>query len=355
MNLSTTRSMNLSTSLDDACGSNPSWFCESVWDVSGGNRVVAETADWLISVILILLVAWVLSQIARRYLGRVVARIVAPDKALAARQIQRLGDRATSLVAGPIGITTIDPRREGRLQSISLAVGSTASVLIWTVAIIMALGEVGVDLAPLIAGAGIAGIALGFGAQSLVKDCIAGLFMLLEDHYGVGDVVDLDEATGVVEKISLRTTVLRGVDGTVWHVPNGEVSRVGNKSQLWSVALIDVNVAYDCDLAAARRVILECVTELAASEEWSAVVLDPPELLGVEALGVDGITIRLTIKVQPGSQWALQRALREALKAALDDAGIEIPFPQRTIWVRRDEGATDDTAPSGSDPFGTAT
>jgi len=338
-------------SLEDACGSNPSWFCESVWDLSDGNRFLADTADWLISVIIILLVAWVLSQIARRYLGRVVARVVAPDKALAARQLQRLGDRATSFVADPIGITEIDPRRQARLRSISLVVGSTASVLIWTIAIIMALGEVGVDLAPLIAGAGIAGVALGFGAQSLVKDCIAGLFMLLEDQYGVGDVVDLDEATGVVEKISLRTTVLRGVDGTVWHVPNGEVSRVGNKSQLWSVALIDVNVAYDCNLATARDVILRCATELAQSDDWSGVVLDPPELLGVEALGADGITIRVTIRVEPGTQWGLQRALREAVKAALDDAGIDIPFPQRTIWVRREPGGASATDGSADDPF----
>jgi small conductance mechanosensitive channel len=159
-------------------------------------------------------------------------------------------------------------------------------------------------------------------------------------------VVDLDEATGVVEKISLRTTVLRGVDGTVWHVPNGYVTRVGNRSQLWSVALVDVSVAYHSDLAAARQVILDCATELIESEEWSDVVIDPPQLLGVEALGADGITIRVTVKVKPGAQWALQRALREALKAALDDAGIEIPFPQRTIWVRRD--AADN---SGDDPF----
>ena len=153
----------------------------------------------------------------------------------------------------------------------------------------------------------------------------------------------------------MRTSVLRGVDGTVWHVPNGVVSRVGNKSQLWSVAIVDVAVAYDCDLAAARQVILDCATELAESEEWSDVVIDPPQLLGVEALGADGITIRITIKVEPGSQWALQRALREALKAALDDAGIEIPFPQRTIWVRQNEGGADDTGRSEDDPFGTTT
>jgi moderate conductance mechanosensitive channel len=331
----------LDPDLEQACGTEPGWLCRSVYDLTDGNVFLSQTADVVVSVLVILLVAWILSKLAQRYLGRLVARIVAPDTAVAARQLQRLGDRATTLVAAPIGITDTDPRREARLSSISLVVGSTASIIIWSVAIIAALGEVGVDLAPLIAGAGIAGIALGFGAQSLVKDCIAGLFMLIEDQYGVGDVVDLDEAVGTVEKISLRTTVLRGVDGTVWHVPNGEVRRVGNKSQLWSVAVVDVEVAYDCDLATAQRVILGCAERLVAEDEWSAVVLDPPQLLGVEALGADGVTIRLTVKVEPGSQWGLQRALREALKMALDDAGIEIPFPQRTIRVRREDGADD--------------
>ena len=340
--------------LEDACGTDPGWICETVFDLTDGNRFLSSIAEWLVTMVVIFVVAFVAAHLARRYLGHMVARVIAPDRASAARQIQKLGDRATALVAEPIGITEDDPRRQARLHSISLVVGSTASVLIWTIAVLTALGETGVNLGPLIAGAGIAGVALGFGAQSLVKDCIAGLFMLLEDQYGVGDVVDLDEASGVVEKISLRTTVLRGVDGTVWHVPNGEVSRVGNKSQLWSVALVDVDVAYDSDLAAARQVILDCATELIESEEWSEVVIDPPQLLGVEALGADGITIRVTIKVQPGAQWGLQRALREALKAALDVAGIEIPFPQRTIWVRRDAGTdtgTDAASSSRDDPF----
>lgn len=345
--------------LENACGSSPSWICESVFDLTNGNQFLSRVADWLFAVLLILIVAWVVAQIAKRYLGRTIARVVAPDATVAARHIQQLGgDRATSLLAEPIGMNEVDPRREARMRSISLVVGSTASVIIWSIAIIMVLGQTGVNLAPLIAGAGIAGVALGFGAQSLVKDCIAGLFMLLEDQYGVGDVVDLDEATGVVEKISLRTTVLRGLDGTVWHVPNGEVSRVGNRSKLWSVALVDVDVAYDCDLTTARQVILDCADELVAGEEWAPSVIEPPKLLGVEALGADGITMRMTVKVEPGTQWGLQRALREALKAALDDAEIEIPFPQRTVWVRRGgtdaDGHVDGDEPP-EDPVRTAT
>jgi len=325
--------------LASVCGLQPSWLCETVYDATNGNRFVTEFADWLVAVVVILFAAWILTLIARRYLGHVVARVVAPDKTLPGRHLKRLEGRAPSMV--PDALTALDqppdPRRAARIQSISAVVGSTAAVIIWVIALIMALGRTGVDLAPLIAGAGIAGVALGFGAQSLVKDCIAGLFMLLEDQYGIGDVVDLDEAIGTVEKISLRTTVLRGVDGTVWHVPNGEVQRVGNQSQLWSVAVVDVDVAYDCDLTTARDVILGCVETVCSSDEWSATVLEPPRMLGVEVLGADGITIRVTMKTEPGAQWGLQRAIREALKGALDGAGIEIPFPQRTIWVRRDD------------------
>jgi small conductance mechanosensitive channel len=336
-------SVMLPSAVDDdlasVCGLQPSWLCETVYDATNGNRFLTEFADWSVAVLIILFSAWILTVIARRYLGHVVARVVAPDKTLPARHLKRLGDRAPAMV--PDALASLDqppdPRRAARIQSISAVVGSTASVIIWVIARIMVLGQLGVGLAPLIAGAGIAGVALGFGAQSLVKDCIAGLFMLLEDQYGIGDVVDLDEAIGTVEKISLRTTVLRGVDGTVWHVPNGEVQRVGNRSQLWSVAVVDVDVAYDCDLAAARDVILDCVETVCAGEDWAAMVLEPPQMLGVEVLGADGITIRVTVKTEPGAQWGLQRAIREALKGALDGAGIEIPFPQRTIWVRRDD------------------
>ena len=336
--------------LENACGAQPGWVCESLFDLTGGNRVIAKLVDTLFRVAIILIVAWIVAALARRYFGRAVARMVAPDRAAASRHLSRLGDRASAIVAEPIGLTPqADPRREARLTSISAVVGSTTSIVVWSIALVVALGELGVNLAPMIAGLGIAGVALGFGAQSLVKDCIAGLFMLLEDQYGIGDVVDLDEATGVVEKISLRTTVLRGLDGTVWHVPNGEVRRVGNMSQLWSVALVDVDVAYDCDLAAARQVIIERTTEVCGREEWADSVIEEPKLLGVEALGADGITVRLTVKTVPGAQWGLQRALREELKAALDDAGIEIPFPQRTVWVRRDDTAA--PATGTDDPF----
>jgi small conductance mechanosensitive channel len=337
------------STVDEVCGTSPSWLCERLFDATNGNGLVPPLVDTAVRILVILVVAWIASLIARRYVARVVARLLAPDTSVAARKLSKLGDRAT-VVAAPLP-TEPDPRRAARIDSITGVVGSTATVVIWTIALITALGELGVNLGPLIAGAGIAGVALGFGAQSLVKDCISGLFMLLEDQYGIGDVVDLDEATGVVERISLRTTVLRGVDGTVWHVPNGVVQRVGNRSQLWSVALIDVDVAYDSDLARAREVIIDTVIEVCGRDEWRDAVLEEPELLGVEALKADGITIRVTVKTSPGRQWALQRVLREEIKRAFDGAGIEIPFPQRTIWVRQDGGGPADQVDPG--PAGT--
>jgi small conductance mechanosensitive channel len=316
----------------DACGEDPTWMCREVYEWTG-SEVLADIADWLIgrplTIAVILLVGWVATLIARRYVRRGVERFVAADRSGTKRRLEALGFDALDADAP-------DPRRSARAASISAVVASTTAVVIWAVTIMIALGEAGIDLAPLIAGAGIAGVALGFGAQTLVKDCIAGLCMLIEDQYGIGDHVDLGEATGTVERISLRVTVLRDPNGTVWHVPNGEVQRVGNRSQLWSVAVVDVDVAYDADLERVREVLLDVATDVCSEPEWAHQVLEDPEVLGVEMLGADGITVRMHVKTTPGVQWRLQRELRERIKKRLDREGIEIPFPQRTIWVRNE-------------------
>lgn len=327
---------------DTDCWEESGSLCRFVYDRFDQNETLAKLADWLVDrpfrVIVILLVAWILSWLARRWVTRLVGRVVAPPTSTIER-LERLGlDIPQQLAPG-----IVDPRRNARADSISTVLTSTAIVSIWVIALITALGTIGIELGPLIAGAGIAGVALGFGAQTLVRDCIAGLFMLTEDQYGIGDVVDLGEATGVVEEISLRTTVLRSLDGTVWHVPNGVVQRVGNKSQLWSVAVLDVDVAYQTDLVRARELLHLAADEVCESEEFSEHVLESPTVLGVESLGADGITLRLTVKVEPGTQWSLQRAMREHVKRVFDAAAIEIPFPQRTIWMRvePDDGGDD--------------
>jgi small conductance mechanosensitive channel len=328
-------------SVTEACGDPPGTICEWVFDRTDENETLAELADWFVNrplqVLIILMAAWLLSKLARRWISGVVHRIMNPDRELATRQLARVGVRP------PPRLTEVtDPRRETRALAISGLMGSTAAALIWSIAVMLAVGRMGLDLGPLIAGAGIAGIALGFGAQSLVKDWISGLFMTLEDQYGIGDVVDVGEASGVVERITLRATVLRGVDGTVWHVPNGQIVRVGNRSQLWSVALLDVTVAYEADLGRARALLHDVATELCEREEFAPSVLEAPQVLGVEALGLDGVTLRLTVKVSPGSQWNLQRALREAIKVALDAHGVAIP--QRTVWTRAPQSGDDQPA-----------
>ncbi|MCW3013681.1 MAG: Potassium efflux system KefA protein / Small-conductance mechanosensitive channel, partial [Solirubrobacterales bacterium] len=227
-------------------------------------------------------------------------------------------------------------RTEQRIDALSSVLRSVVSFVVFATAVFMMLGEIGIDLRPLLAGAGILGLAIGFGAQSLVKDFLSGMFILVEDQFGVGDIIELDaDAQGTVEMVSLRTTRLRAVDGTVWHVPNGQIAKVGNKSQLWSRSLLDVNVAYNTDIELAKEVI-----KSAADAVWKEhdSVLEEPDIWGVEALDASGVTIRLVVKTTPAEQWRVSRVLRERIKGAFDEAGIEIPFPQQTVWHRAADG-----------------
>ncbi len=312
--------------LASACGENPGIVCQAVWDWTS-NETLTKLADWFIgrplTAIVILLIAWLVVRVTQRWVRKGIYGFVIADRESATRALQRVG------VAREL-VTVEDPRRAARATSIAAVVTSTVAVLIWVIALLLVVGELGINLAPLIAGAGIAGIALGFGAQNLVKDCVSGLFMLIEDQYGIGDSVDLGLATGAVEQISLRTTVVRGQDGTLWHVPNGEIRRVGNQSKVWSVAVLDVGVAYDADLAATRRVVHDVAEAVVSSDEFAGDVLAAPDLIGVESVSADGVTLRLLVKTAPGTQFRLQRALREAIKVALDESGVAVlPPPAR--------------------------
>jgi small conductance mechanosensitive channel len=224
-------------------------------------------------------------------------------------------------------------RSEQRVEALATVLRSVAATVIWTFAGFMVLGQLGIDLGPLLAGAGVVGLAIGFGSQALVRDFLAGLFILVEDQFGVGDVVDLGEATGKVEAVSLRTTRVRSIDGVLWHVPNGEITRVGNKSQHWSRALLDVQVAYGTDLGHARTVIKRVADEVWREDDD---VITEPEILGVENLAANGIDIRLSVDTRPSAQWTVARTLRERLADELEREGIEIPFPQQTVWHRND-------------------
>jgi small-conductance mechanosensitive channel len=277
--------------------------------------------------LLILVVAWVANRLVRRAIGRMVASM-SEERGLAAL-------RPPSALARTGEIPSL--RRVQRAETVGALLKSVASFGIWSLAGLMALGTLGLDLGPLIAGAGIVGVAVGFGSQNLVRDFISGLFMLMEDQYGVGDVVDAGPATGTVEGVGLRTTRLRDVSGTLWHIPNGEIRRVGNRSQGWARALVDVEVAYSTDLEAATRTIERVAHELYVDEQWAPKLLEQPEVWGVEELGPDGIRVRLVAKTRPLEQWNVARELRARLKVAFDQAGIAVTT-QKALTSADDQG-----------------
>jgi small conductance mechanosensitive channel len=315
----------------DACGDKGSVVCLLTYRRTS-SVPVARAADWLVAKPLKIAIILLLAVLLLRLVDRGVRRFIA---GLARAPMPHVAGDAAGV--GPGGLattTTLNPRAMQRAETVGIVLRSVARAGVWAVVALLVLGELGIQLAPLIAGAGIAGIALGFGAQSLVKDFIAGLFMIVEDQFGVGDVVDLGEATGTVEGISLRTTRVRDVHGTVWHIPNGAITRVGNKSQQWSRALLDVEVAYDADLDEATRVIKATADEVWRDEAFAGSVLEEPEVWGIEDFGASGVAIRLVVKTSPADQWKVMRALRSRLKTGLDAAGIELSHAQRNAWLK---------------------
>ena len=195
-------------------------------------------------------------------------------------------------------------------------------------------------IGPILASAGILGVALGFGSQTLVKDFLSGIFLIFEDQYGVGDVVNLGEGlSGTVEAVSLRVTRVRDTNGTVWYVRNGELLRVGNMSQNWARAVLDIQVSAREDLIAVRRVLQEVADDLWHDDDYDHVIIEQPEVWGIEAVTADAITMRVTLKTAPMEQWGVARELRQRIKARFDHEGIEIPFAQRVVWHRDDRRA----------------
>ena len=336
------------SSTSEPCSGDNDFICDWLYDVTGNERL-AEAADWFVERPLTVLLIWVVAFIANRLVRNAIARgedrmVRDREERLEARQAAEVEDgrfedmemRARQK-ASELALATEQAKQ--RARTLGSVMRSAASVAIFALAILMSLGEFNVNLGPLIAGAGIAGVALGFGAQSIVKDFLSGFFMLVEDQYAVGDIIDVGEATGVVEAIGLRTTQLRDINGTLWYVPNGEIRRVANKSQQWARAVLDFEVAYDTDIEKASRVIKEVADQVWHEHAPSATIIEEPEIWGVEMFGESSIAIRLVCKVEPGEQWTTSRVIRARVKEAFDREGIEIPFPQRVIWTKQVESA----------------
>ena len=338
----------IAQTLADACGADPRGVCALVFDLTGNSQAarIADFAARPVKVAVILLVAWLINRMVRRWVDHAVETWLEhrPTKAdevhrksgEASGQIDEL--REVALRRARLLIEQQE-RSSQRTRTLGAVLRSIASVTVYGVAVMMSLGEFDVNLGPLIAGAGIVGVALGFGAQSLVKDFLSGVFMLLEDQYGVGDVVDVGDTVGVVEEVKLRSTQVRDINGTLWHIPNGSIRRVANMSQDWGRAVLDVDVAYDTDITEAMAVIKRVADSLWHEQLPSATIIEEPTIAGIQSFGESAVTIRLMAKTQPGEHWAASRELRARLKDALDEAGIEIPFPQRTIWVRSEDTA----------------
>jgi len=266
------------------------------WLLSHGIRIVA-----------VVIIALIVARILRLFIRRSKDRFAKPEK---------------------LGV-----ERAKRTETLVRIIENAVRALILIVALIMCLKEVGIDIGPLLAGIGIVGLAVGFGAQSLVKDVISGFFILLENRMNVGDVVRIAGEAGLVESVGLRVTVLRDLEGKVHVIPNGEITTLTNMTKEWSRALVEIGVAYKEDTDHVIKVLKEVGEELKDDETFGPLIMEPMEVLGLDSFGDSSINIKVMFKTQPIKQWMVAREFRRRVKKAFDEKGIEIPFPHRTLYI----------------------
>ncbi|OKI04628.1 mechanosensitive ion channel protein MscS [Streptomyces sp. CB02923] len=304
-------------SLDDATekATNAAGWVEENW------------ATWLTSglqITLIIVIAVILRHVIRRTITKLIERM---NRTVTAAQGTALG-----------GLLVNAERRRQRSEAIGSVLRSVASFVIMGTAALTVLSVLKINLAPLLASAGVAGVAIGFGARNLVTDFLSGVFMILEDQYGVGDEIDAGVATGTVVEVGLRVTKLRGPNGAIWYIRNGEVKRIGNLSQGWSTAAVDVMIAPDQDLDRAREIITTTGEEMSKAEPWNEQLWEAVEVLGLSEVHLDSVTISVSAKTMPGKAPGIERELRWRIKKALDTAGITLaPRP-----LSSDDPATPD-------------
>jgi small-conductance mechanosensitive channel len=229
---------------------------------------------------------------------------------------------AVNGAAAQAEVALVDERRKQRVRALGAILRSAASVTIFSIAGFAVLGDLGINLAPLLASAGVVGVAIGFGAQNLVRDYLSGIFMLVEDQYGVGDVITVGDATGTVENVTLRITRVRDVNGIVWHIRNGAIETVGNESQGWARAVIDFPVPFESDLVTIRNVLQATGDAMWNEPTWRAVMLEAPEVWGAQEISSERVLMRIVAKTAPLRQWEVEREMRARAKAALHQAGI---------------------------------
>jgi small-conductance mechanosensitive channel len=291
----------------------------------------------------------VLAMLVRTVAHRVINKITegAATAALPVAANGRVHRAATAVHAAGM------ERREQRARALGSILRSGVSILVFGIAALTILGDLGVDLTPLLVSTTVLGVALGFGAQNLVRDYLSGILMLVEDHYGVGDTINVGDATGTVEAMSLLTTRLRDVNGVVWHIRNGTIESVGNESQGWSRAVIDYPVPYGEDLARIRLLMEEAAGSLYRERGWRKVMLEKPEVWGAQELSSQEVTMRIVAKTAPMRQWEVARELRARVKSALDAAGVKQAGPE-TVVISTSGGASMSQEAAGLPPAGSA-
>ena len=307
---------------EPVCATDPGSWCERFYRWTD-NDFLAQSADTIVSHAFTITLIVLLALLTRFLLHRAIHRLI---EGATSSRVSNLISRRTRPQLGESAALPVTPRRAQRARTIGSVLRSASSFIVSAIAVVMILAEFGVALGPILASAGIVGIALGFGAQNLVRDFLSGMFMLLEDQYGVGDIVDLGSANGTVEAVGLRITTVRDGNGTVWYVRNGEILRVGNKSQGYAVAVADLLLAHNADIAQATEIAARVAAEAVADPEVAEHVIEEPEVVGIEKVGPEGVTFRVTARTAPGQQFGVQRALITALTEAFDRAGLPRPL-----------------------------
>ena len=361
--------------LTGSCGPDPGVACRLVWDISHNvqaaeltNSFLAGPVHLLLKLVFVVLLALVIQVLVHRVINRLTERAahtILPfrggtgtsrftpatlvrhpvrylrrrrQQSAAAERLSVAGRIAaaesaagaapgTAELAADMEHALVDERRHQRVRALGSILRSAASIAIFGIAGVVVLGDLGINLAPLLASAGVVGIAIGFGAQNLVRDYLSGIFMLLEDQYGVGDSITVGDASGTVETVTLRITRMRDTKGVVWHIRNGAIEQVGNQSQGWARAVIDYPVPYDGNLAVIQDILEHAAQALWHEPEWRALMLAAPEVWGAQEVSSKQVTMRVVVKTAPLRQWSVEREMRARIKAALDAAGVRFPPP----------------------------
>lgn len=308
------------TDIDVVCG-NQGALCEVLYEWTD-NESVAEVTSFLLGtpfkIVIIVMVALILNRITQKGIRRLM---------------HRLGTATADHGDSVVSERSVE-RAEERASTIGSLLRSLSSAVVYTAALILMLEVFGISVIPVIATAGVLAIAIGFGAQSVVEDLLRGVFMLSEDQFGVGDRISVGSVNGYVERVTLRTTVIRDSRGTLWHVPNSQIDWVANEAQETSRATIEIGVSYTADLDDAMEVMLRAAEDVADDPAWHGFVTRPPEVSGVQELTDDAVNIRVIVWVDAGERRKFERHLRLQLKQALDAAGIEMPNQQVDVWMR---------------------